>query len=60
VARPKSTAIDAKKLMLRLPAAVHQACHAAAEKDHRSMNAQILHILTEWIEKAQQSHARLR
>jgi hypothetical protein len=38
-----------KKLMLRLPKDVRKACHRIAVKNHRSMHAQILHVLTEWL-----------
>lgn len=51
MARPKTTVATYKKLMLRLPEDVLQACKTAAEKNHRSMNAQIVHVLIEDLEK---------
>lgn len=45
MSRPKTEAATFKKLMLRLPVHVLEACKAKAEKEHRSVNAQILHEL---------------
>ena len=47
MARPKTVVAKYKKLMLRLPQDVLEACKEAAEDNHRSMNAEIVHALVE-------------
>jgi hypothetical protein len=58
MARPKTAVANYKKLMLRIPEDLLQACRQAAEENHRSMNAQILHVLTQWVNEEKKSHAR--
>lgn len=53
--RPKTEAADYKKLMLRLPVNVHAACEQRATVNRRSLNAQILFMLEDWLTK-EQSH----
>lgn len=43
--RPKTEAAEYRKLMLRVPETVHEACSRLAEKNRRSLNAQILYML---------------
>jgi predicted HicB family RNase H-like nuclease len=40
-----STKDDIKKLPLRLPIEVHRKLVAAAKRDRRSLNAQIIHLI---------------
>ncbi len=47
--RAKTPAAEYKKLMLRLPADVLESFHRVADENFRSMNAQILHVLTDWL-----------
>jgi hypothetical protein len=49
--RAKTPAAEYKKLMLRLPDEALQAITRIAEENHRSMNAQILHVLLDWLAK---------
>lgn len=58
--RAKTSVADYKKLMLRLPADVLEACHQIAQNNHRSMNAQILHFLTECLAKEQHGSRQSR
>jgi hypothetical protein len=51
MSRPKTEAALYKKLMLRLPVDVLQACRTVAEKNCRSLNAQILYVLIQDLEK---------
>ncbi len=37
------------RLLLRLPKELHEAIQAVAEREHRSLNAQIVHILERFI-----------
>jgi hypothetical protein len=55
--REKTAAADYKKLMLRLPEELLEACQRSALANRRSMNAQILYVLEEWVakEKARES-----
>jgi len=48
MARPRTVAADYRKLMVRLPENVLQACKARAAAQHRSLNAQILHELASY------------
>jgi hypothetical protein len=56
--RAKTPAAEYKKLMLRLPEDLLQFVQQSAEDSHRSMNAQILHVLLEW--KTKERHAARR
>jgi hypothetical protein len=58
--RPKTAAADYAKFMFRLPTDVRDACHRIALENHRSMNAQILHVLTEWLAREHQLPVRRR
>jgi hypothetical protein len=51
--RAKTPAAEYKKLLLRLPGEMLQSVTHIAEASHRSMNAQIVHVLTEWLAKEQ-------
>lgn len=57
--RVKTPAATYKKLMLRLPEDMLRAVNRIAEENHRSMNAQILHVLSEWL-KEEQPHVSRR
>lgn len=56
--RPKTEAAEYKKLMLRLPASILDACSSIALRDHRSMNSQILYVLEEWLLKEKRYDSR--
>jgi hypothetical protein len=44
-----------KIFSLRLPEELHAALKTIAEKEHRSLNAQIIHILEEWLKQFRKS-----
>jgi len=48
--RPLTQAATYKHLMLRLPLPILEACRAGAERERRSLNAQILWVLEEWLQ----------
>jgi hypothetical protein len=52
--RPLTEAATYRGLMIRLPDATLQACKREAAKERRSLNAQLLCVIDEWLqEKAQ-------
>lgn len=51
MARTKTPVAEYRKLMLRLPEEVHDATNEMALFHHRSLNAQIVDVLTKWLEQ---------
>ena len=49
--RPKTEAATYKSLMLRLPTEVLEACKVRATIAHRSLNAQLLSVIEDWLEE---------
>lgn len=49
--RPKTEAATYKSLMLRLPTEVLEACKVRATYEHRSLNAQLLSVIEDWLEE---------
>lgn len=60
MARPRTLVADYKKLMLRLPADVLEACRQTAEEENRSMNAQILHMVEKCLYERRHTHRERR
>lgn len=48
--RPITEAATYRSLMLRLPDDMLQACKRAAAKERRSLNAQLLCVIDEWLQ----------
>jgi len=44
-------------MSLRLPPEVHEFASAAAKKDERSLNAQIVYVLRRWMEEQRTTRA---
>ncbi len=55
MARPKTTAATYKSLMLRLPEPMLEACKSRAEKERRSLNAQLLCVIEDWLRGTQET-----
>ena len=49
--RPKTEAATYKSLMLRLPIDMLEACKVRAAANRRSLNAQLLSVIEDWLEK---------
>jgi hypothetical protein len=47
--RPKTEAATYKSLMLRLPTDMLEACKERATEKRRSLNAQLLWVIDEWL-----------
>lgn len=47
--RPKTEAATYKSLMLRLPTDMLEACKSRATEKRRSLNAQLLCVIDEWL-----------
>jgi hypothetical protein len=52
--RPKTEAADYKSHLLRLPETMLEACKARANKERRSLNAQLLTMIDDWLQTTQQ------
>jgi hypothetical protein len=48
-----------QQFTLRLPPALHARLAAEAERDHRSMTGQALHILEQWLDHQEQERRRI-
>jgi hypothetical protein len=55
--RPKTEAGDYKGLMLRLPEPMLRACKARAEQQRRSLNAQLLCVIDEWLREPEENRS---
>lgn len=51
MSRPKTVAATYKSLMLRLPTAMLEACKERAAAERRSLNAQLLWVIDEWLQR---------
>jgi len=51
--RPKTEAASYKSLMLRLPTDMLEACKTRATEKRRSLNAQLLCVIDEWLHETQ-------
>lgn len=51
--RPKTEAATFKTLMLRLPTETLEACKDRATAQRRSMNAQLLCVIEDWLRKTE-------
>jgi hypothetical protein len=54
MARPKTEAATYKSLMLRLPADMLEACKVRATEKRRSLNAQLLCVIDEWLHTSEE------
>jgi hypothetical protein len=52
--RPITEAATYRGLMIRLPDATLQACKREAAKERRSLNAQLLCVIDEWLHETEQ------
>lgn len=52
--RPKTEAATYKSLMLRLPTDMLEACKVQATAKRRSLNAQLLCVIDEWLHETTQ------
>jgi hypothetical protein len=57
MARPKKTAMDYQSVTIRFPKDILEACRSEAEKEHRSLNEQLLHFTWQCLTK--KCHERL-
>ena len=51
--RPLTEAATYRSLMLRLPDSMLQACKRQAAQERRSLNAQLLYVIDEWLHETE-------
>jgi hypothetical protein len=51
--RPRTDAAGYRKIMLRIPGAALEAAREIAVKEHRSLNAQLVYAIEEWLQSTQ-------
>lgn len=58
MARPKTAASGYRKIILRLPEEMLKDCKNEAEKARRSLNAQLLCVIEDWLNNGKMSEGK--
>lgn len=56
--RPKTEAATYKSLMVRIPTELLEPFKARAAEERRSLNAQLLCVIEEWLHETEDKHAK--